>query len=797
MLINCLMLTAVPVLALNKDVEVTVGEAAESPAGGLLPFGSFEEKAGYPANANISFVNSSVKAGEWTCATNDKACLTTTNSRLTVTSSAAYSGSQSLLVENLYFAPKTALPVEKGKEYYLSFWWRAKSFRNSAVQKDESVNDSAKLLLYLTDYDATIREAQKSNIAIYQNVVQTQNGAYRWQQFVTRFVVPKDFGGQYYYIMLPCIGSGNVADFYLDDLYMEQIIDEKDPTAPVVIENAAAYFKAPENWQVNGADSTNIGAYAGATPTAATLHGVNKTVKIAASQADTLPTTPEQNVYTNKGVELLLVQLNTLGKSNAPGMGYLLRLADGSFIVIDGGYNAGAGKQAEFLYQSMQQYSADGNIHITAWILTHLHPDHIDGFTDFVLKYAGFSNVAIDEVIFSATSAEDYNDMIEKGIFNTALNINEFKGALGGLLPNTRISTPHSGDEYYLKNARLEILSTVVDLKPTSVNQTGDFNNSSLIFNLYLGGQKILFTADAATALLNHMVNNFGTELHCDIYQLPHHGINQTRIGTVQAPVVLLPAEAQTYNRVDIKNIFLEALNAETTKEAIVACFGNRALALPYTPPEGLSNKISQPLPNEIAKTYFTHGGVSLRRQTEAKPQAMRFKFTVEKADLSTYFAGYFLTEYGCLALKEESLAGAELTFTESGKINGKRYATGVAYNKEQNVNVAFEENEQSVTFAAALYNIGVFENGCVDYSVYKSSFCVRPYAVFKNAKGQEIICYGETEKASLFGVYYAILNPDSSVDTTTEQYLADKAYVTQMLQNNEIKFAYDAWENS
>lgn len=1024
----CFMLTSIPSLALNEEIEINVGDLDGDTSGGLLPFGSFEASAGYTVNRKFNFVNSSVELGDWTCASNDKAYLTTTSSSLTVTNSAAHSGQQSLLIENLYYAPKTALPVEKGKEYYLSFWWKAKSFRNNAVKKDESVNNNAQLLVYLTNADATVREAQSSNIAACTVAATVKSGAYEWQQFVTGFTVPQDFAGKYYYIMFPCNGSGNVGDFYMDDFYMEQIIDKEDSSTPVVTENVSAYFKTPENWQVNGADSTNIGAYPGAATSAATvtkatgrektylgeealqlngngdyysvllpnmkpntdyvltlsykapalesgkdyavesaavfvptrskaalgrnnfgslsyvdsnlnyrtevgffttseqkfttagakagnwcslmlrfnsktfktialvlkitcnelyvdninlkeetaapefnaanlpeftggtanaanptytekakvlvynnttpadfenyftaltaagftklsentiaqnryaafakgevLVNVNytaydKTVKIAASQADTLPTTPEQNVYTNKGVEPLLVQLNTLGKGDVPGMGYLLRLADGSFIVIDGGYNAGAGKQAEFLYQAMKQYSVDGNIHITAWILTHLHRDHIDGFTDFVLKYSGFNDVKMDEVIFAGTSNDDYSAMVENGRFKDILNVKELKGAIGGLLPNTRVSTPHSGDEYYLKNARLEILSTVVDLKPTSVNQTWDFNNSSTTFNIYLGGQKILFTGDASTTMLKYIVNNFGADLHCDIYQLPHHGINPTQISTVQAPVVLLPAETNTYNRKEIQQIFAEALNAETTKEAIVACYGNRALALPYTPPEGLSNKISQPLPNEIAKTYFTHGGVSLRKQTEEKPQALRFKFTVEKANLSTCFAGYFLTEYGCLVLKENSLAGAELTFTESGKINGKRYATGVAYNKEQNVNVAFEEDEQSVTFAAALYNIGVFENGSVDYNIYKSNFCVRPYAVFKNAKGEEIVCYGETEKASLFSVYHAILNPDSSVDTTTEQYLADKAYVTQMLQNAEIKLAYDAWKEN
>jgi hypothetical protein len=67
------------------------------------------------------------------------------------------------------------------------------------------------------------------------------------------------------------------------------------------------------------------------------------------------------------------------------GMVYAVRLADGSFIVVDGGMPAYG--NADRLYNALKEYSNDEKPVIAAWLITHGHEDHIGGLTTFVEKY--------------------------------------------------------------------------------------------------------------------------------------------------------------------------------------------------------------------------------------------------------------------------------------------------------------------------------------------------------------------------------------------------------------------------
>lgn len=56
-------------------------------------------------------------------------------------------------------------------------------------------------------------------------------------------------------------------------------------------------------------------------------------------------------------------------------MSYVIRLADGTFIVVDGGY--ATNREADGLYELLMANTADGKQPvISAWFITHLHYDH-------------------------------------------------------------------------------------------------------------------------------------------------------------------------------------------------------------------------------------------------------------------------------------------------------------------------------------------------------------------------------------------------------------------------------------
>ena len=69
------------------------------------------------------------------------------------------------------------------------------------------------------------------------------------------------------------------------------------------------------------------------------------------------------------------------------GMSYVVRLSDGTFIVIDGGYNTDA--EAKNLYSILKANNPlKGEPVISAWFITHMHIDHYGALFNFARLYA-------------------------------------------------------------------------------------------------------------------------------------------------------------------------------------------------------------------------------------------------------------------------------------------------------------------------------------------------------------------------------------------------------------------------
>ena len=91
----------------------------------------------------------------------------------------------------------------------------------------------------------------------------------------------------------------------------------------------------------------------------------------------------------------------------AEGMGFILRLADGSFCVIDGGMGDPDGVDADKLMNILlaQKPEGTGKPVIAAWIFTHLHGDHIGVFNCFSLAH--HDDVTIEQLIFNFPKEEE------------------------------------------------------------------------------------------------------------------------------------------------------------------------------------------------------------------------------------------------------------------------------------------------------------------------------------------------------------------------------------------------------
>ena len=95
-------------------------------------------------------------------------------------------------------------------------------------------------------------------------------------------------------------------------------------------------------------------------------------------------------------------------------MCYVLRLTDGSFMIIDSGYNTDA--EAENLYNLLRENTPDGQKPvISAWFITHLHNDHFGGLIRFATKYSGDVDVKAFYYNFPTDSVSSSSNPVDTG----------------------------------------------------------------------------------------------------------------------------------------------------------------------------------------------------------------------------------------------------------------------------------------------------------------------------------------------------------------------------------------------
>ena len=290
--------------------------------------------------------------------------------------------------------------------------------------------------------------------------------------------------------------------------------------------------------------------------------------------------------------DTLLTQNKLLYKVWSGGMGYIIRLSDGRFIIVDSGHSEKDFAEANNLYARLEAQNVLDKITIAAWIITHPHRDHLGGTGDF-LRYYNSSQVEIQQFIFNFPTDEilaSVDDTITTDVSDTS-KMPTFFMALESLWGQVPITVAHTGQCYYFADAKIEILHTYEDFWPQDlVMQSQDpVNGASVIFSLEVGGQKTMFLADSAVDCSKDLVKMWGSYLKSDIMQAAHHGLNGGSVALYEAidpVVVLVPSstrkleKALTFSQTQ----WLWNNGSSNIKELIVAEWEERTFTLPYTP---------------------------------------------------------------------------------------------------------------------------------------------------------------------------------------------------------------------
>ncbi len=200
------------------------------------------------------------------------------------------------------------------------------------------------------------------------------------------------------------------------------------------------------------------------------------------------------------------------------GMCYILQLATGEYILVDGG--AHKQEAEERLYTLLKKNTPFQKPKVSLWIFTHSDDDHIGLATEFLRKYK-------DEVDIEAFSYQFIDcDKVQVAMGDMPrmkAEIQAFEDAVLGSYPNAVIYGLHTGQGYCYEGVEIEVLYSLDDTFPFPYVS---FNDVSAALRMKLAsGKTILLLADCMTAACRDIADRYGDYLKSDILQVSHHGL--------------------------------------------------------------------------------------------------------------------------------------------------------------------------------------------------------------------------------------------------------------------------------
>jgi len=194
------------------------------------------------------------------------------------------------------------------------------------------------------------------------------------------------------------------------------------------------------------------------------------------------------------------------------GMGYVIRLRDGSFIIIDSGHTIDSERIIETLNQLDVLKKA--KFKITAWIITHAHVDHYNGILMLAEKYSDQFDVR--QFIYNIP---DDSETVGYQVLDKRFN-HVFPKALEQF-GNPSVYKPHTGEKFDLDDIHIEVLYTHEDMFSEYLNE---MNDTSTVLMMTIKSNKILFAGDIYSRGADILVSYYENNLKCDYLQVPHHG---------------------------------------------------------------------------------------------------------------------------------------------------------------------------------------------------------------------------------------------------------------------------------
>ncbi len=229
------------------------------------------------------------------------------------------------------------------------------------------------------------------------------------------------------------------------------------------------------------------------------------------------------------------------------GMMYVMKLADNSIFIVDGGgIQQFDENQIDGFMRFLRQVTGAGTsdkIKISGWYMTHGHPDHMAGFCLFVKKYSQYLD--FDRIFFNFPSSNSPTSIL-RSCRSTHVKMMSYvdKYIKDDGVQYIKI---HTGQSITLADIKIDVLFThedIVSATSASSYVANDYNNSCAVLMIHMDGKKFLLLGDINKPSMDIILkNNSNATLKCDIVQLAHHVINDlSKLYNIsKASVVLVP----------------------------------------------------------------------------------------------------------------------------------------------------------------------------------------------------------------------------------------------------------------
>lgn len=283
------------------------------------------------------------------------------------------------------------------------------------------------------------------------------------------------------------------------------------------------------------------------------------------------------------------------------GMGYIFRLSDGSFVIIDGGMPWPA-TIPEAFYDRIVELSEGRKIVVSAWILTHAHPDHTRVYVELSKSHG--EDIDVRRVIYNFPGR-----LMQLGSCHNAWCVNEVRfveEATARYASKPEFIRAYTGQHYNLPGMQIDMLFTLDDFKQPFFPQ--NFNATSLIFRITVEGQSFMFLGDADPTSIGILVAKYGEALKSDVVQVAHHGYyGGTKEGydMIAAPIVLWPCpwyhpknNSLRYADPNFSPVTREMIR-DHAKVVYIQAKGTDILPLPLTGEDGTTQTSPDDYPNK------------------------------------------------------------------------------------------------------------------------------------------------------------------------------------------------------